>query len=206
MRAYGVPRYQINGPDWLDTETYEVIGTIPPGVSRLYIPEMLQELLAERFHLVVHREMRNVDALRLMVGSGGLRLEPCKDEACPRTSTTFVASTSAKPVRLLGARIQTSNMQRLAEQLSRALKRPVFDGTGVEGEFRIILPEKEEYFATPNVVISGTDSDLDSVETSPAGVPSVFAALKQAGLRLASHHGSLEFVIVDRADRSPSAQ
>src|SRR5207249_11631463 len=48
-RAYSVKDGQINGPDWLGSERYDIVAKLPPNSSRDQIPLMLQTLLAERF-------------------------------------------------------------------------------------------------------------------------------------------------------------
>ena len=59
MDAYGVYRFQVGAPAWMNSSRYDIIakaaGTVPPDQLR----PMLQTLLAERFHLTVHRERKN---------------------------------------------------------------------------------------------------------------------------------------------------
>jgi len=52
--AYGVAFDQISGPDWLETEIYSVAAKIPPNTTKDRFNLMLQNLLAERFHLTLH--------------------------------------------------------------------------------------------------------------------------------------------------------
>ena len=58
QRAYGVELDQVSGPPWIREEWYDVKAKIPAGTSMADFRLMLQHLLAERFHLVVHREAR----------------------------------------------------------------------------------------------------------------------------------------------------
>ena len=57
-RAYGLKSYQIVGPDWLPSDKFEIVAKLPDGSTASQIPEMLQVLLDERFHLKMHRESR----------------------------------------------------------------------------------------------------------------------------------------------------
>ena len=50
-RAYGVKPHQISGPDWLDSERYDIVATITAGAPREQIPLMLRTLLEDRFKL-----------------------------------------------------------------------------------------------------------------------------------------------------------
>src|SRR5580765_8306038 len=54
--SYGVKDYQVSGPDWLGTEIYDITATLPAGVTRDDVQVMIQNLLAERFKLTLHRD------------------------------------------------------------------------------------------------------------------------------------------------------
>ena len=58
--AYGVKPYQVRGPAWIDTETYEIAAIVPAGANKMQAANMLRELLVERFHLAAHRETREL--------------------------------------------------------------------------------------------------------------------------------------------------
>lgn len=78
-RAFGVSTDQITGPAWLRDVTsannYTVIATMPPDTTKEQFRKMLQNLLAERFHLVFHRETRNFPGYELVVDKGGPKLK-----------------------------------------------------------------------------------------------------------------------------------
>jgi uncharacterized protein (TIGR03435 family) len=82
--AYKIQSYQINGPDWIKTERFDILGKIPEGVSKDKVPEMLQALLAERFGLKFHRESQEHPIYALIVGKGGPKLkEAPPDDPAP---------------------------------------------------------------------------------------------------------------------------
>src|ERR1017187_9270985 len=60
LSAYDVKTYQIQGPAWLDTERFDVNATMPPETTREQFRAMLQNLLAERFKLTIHRETKEL--------------------------------------------------------------------------------------------------------------------------------------------------
>jgi uncharacterized protein (TIGR03435 family) len=70
-RAYLMKEYQVSGPAWMDTERYQIAAKIPAGATREQVPAMLRALLAERFHLVVRRETRQLPFYALLVAKGG---------------------------------------------------------------------------------------------------------------------------------------
>jgi uncharacterized protein (TIGR03435 family) len=78
--AYRVKPYQIDGPDWMKTERFEIQAKIPEGVSPDQVPEMLQALLAERFKLAIHREKKEQNVYALIVGKDGPKLKESSSE------------------------------------------------------------------------------------------------------------------------------
>jgi uncharacterized protein (TIGR03435 family) len=62
--AYNVQFYQIKGPDWMNwggsTGGYDIVAKIPEGTTKAQYRLMFQELLTERFHLVMHHETKEV--------------------------------------------------------------------------------------------------------------------------------------------------
>src|SRR3982751_6592380 len=56
--AYGVKAHQVVGPDSLGAVRFDIVATMPESATKEQIPALLQTLLADRFHLKVHRESR----------------------------------------------------------------------------------------------------------------------------------------------------
>jgi uncharacterized protein (TIGR03435 family) len=54
---------------------YVIDATMPPGTTKEQYRAMLQNLLAERFHLAVHHETRNFPGYELAVAKGGPKLK-----------------------------------------------------------------------------------------------------------------------------------
>jgi uncharacterized protein (TIGR03435 family) len=76
-------------------------------------------------------------------------------------------------------------LAQFADLLSGQMGRPVFDLTGLRGDYSFVL-----YFAPENA---------DSSE------PFLFAALpEQLGLKLEARKGPVELLVVDRAERVPT--
>jgi uncharacterized protein (TIGR03435 family) len=74
--AYKVKPYQISGPAWVAVDRYDIMAKLPDGASKDQVPEMLQTLLAERFKLTIHRDNKDHNVYALVVGKGGLKLQP----------------------------------------------------------------------------------------------------------------------------------
>src|ERR1700761_4640437 len=73
--AYEVKSYQVSGPDWMNTERFEILAKIPEGGAKEQVPGMLKTLLQERFKLAVHKESKDHSVYALVVGKGGSKLK-----------------------------------------------------------------------------------------------------------------------------------
>jgi uncharacterized protein (TIGR03435 family) len=82
--AYEVKDYQITGPDWLNgvmsAERFNIEATMPEGATEKQVPQMLQALLADRFKLVIRREMKDQQAYAMVVGKGGVKMKPSEPD------------------------------------------------------------------------------------------------------------------------------
>lgn len=83
MNAYGVKGYQISGPSWLDSERYDIAAKIPKGATKEQFMLMLQNLLAERFKLTLHREKKDLPMYALVVGKNGPKMKESVEGAVP---------------------------------------------------------------------------------------------------------------------------
>jgi uncharacterized protein (TIGR03435 family) len=146
---------------------------------------MLQNLFAERFHLVLHPETRQMPTYSLVVAKGGAKLHPVDDGP---------QSTSGRPGRLEATRI---TMDKLANLLSRMTGQPVLNETGLTGVFTFTVEWAPDETQHP-------DGSPEAV-TPAAGGPSLFSALQeQLGLKLDGRKAPAEVLVVDRIDRTPT--
>ncbi|MEO8597344.1 MAG: TIGR03435 family protein [Candidatus Solibacter sp.] len=86
QNAYNVKGYQINGPKWLDSERYDIVAKIPHGTTKEDFRLMLQNLLAERFKLTLHRESKELPIYSLVVGKNGPKMKEVVDETPQATA------------------------------------------------------------------------------------------------------------------------
>jgi len=73
--AYKVRTYQVDGPSWLATERFDVVGTYPEGATKADAPAMLRALLEERFKLSAHKQTQEHKVLALVVGKNGPKMK-----------------------------------------------------------------------------------------------------------------------------------
>ncbi len=100
--AYGVPYWRLSGgPDWLDSDAYDIAGTFPGNTPQDQVKLMLQTLFADRFKLAIHREMKDYPVYALVVhGKGRPKLKkqrPMANTIQGAARGTFNFITSAWP-------------------------------------------------------------------------------------------------------------
>ena len=181
--AYGISPdrdYAISGPAWIGTERYDIVAKVPAETARPEMLRMLQALLADRFHLEMHRADKEMRVYLLTVARSGIKLK-----AAPARGENF----TWRPGHIA---VQSESMAELADRLSRpffGLGAPVIDSTGVSGVFDFVLdwtPETVQPDATPG--------------------PSLFNALEeQLGLKLETARRSVGVLVIDRVERIPTA-
>ena len=70
--AYGIQNDQISGgPKWLDTDRYDIEARTSRPITEDQDQPLLQNLLADRFRLKVHREQRELTVYGLMLAKNG---------------------------------------------------------------------------------------------------------------------------------------
>ena len=86
MSAWHLNRDQIaGGPNWLETAGWDIDARFPAGASPAQAPLMMQAMLADRFHLVTHRETRMLPVYTLTVAKAESNCKKATAaEACPR--------------------------------------------------------------------------------------------------------------------------
>jgi uncharacterized protein (TIGR03435 family) len=182
--AYGwTNEEQIAGPDWIRDRSirFTIEAKAAPDTTLEQSQLMLQTLLKERFRLELHREPRKIPHLILSVGKDG----PKFSKANPGMPSGRI---SYMPGNLEYRGIAVSAF---AVLLSRLIKQPVLDRTGLTGLYDLKL----EW--TPD------DAPL-SADTGPTPKPDVFTAVRQQlGLKLEVSKEPLEVLVVDRAEKVP---
>ena len=52
--AFGVYWDRIVGPDWIQTDRYDIVANVPSGTTKEQAIQMLRNLFVERFHMTFH--------------------------------------------------------------------------------------------------------------------------------------------------------
>jgi uncharacterized protein (TIGR03435 family) len=74
--AFNLEEFQYVAPSWMSDHIYDVVAKVPPGTNRDQFRVMLQDLLIERFRIVLHHEQRTTEIYELTIGKGGLKMKP----------------------------------------------------------------------------------------------------------------------------------
>lgn len=86
LRAYGLWPSQLSGPEWMEYVRFDISGKLPEGASQTDFPEMLQNLLAERFGLKAHTETKPMSAYALVVTKHGPKMTASAPDETPGAS------------------------------------------------------------------------------------------------------------------------
>lgn len=184
-RAYDIDVSQIyGGPSWIDSDSYDITAKIPgdgPQPSDDRVAQMIQSLLADRFHLIVHHEPRQISGYALVLSKKGAKMEHAKpDQQGSRMNASNTHITA-----------ENLTMEAFAKDLSRYrdIGEFVVDQTGLKGGFNFTLdwmPERP-------------DSKPDA---SPDDRPSIFTAVEeQLGLKLERAKVPVQPIVIDRAEK-----
>jgi uncharacterized protein (TIGR03435 family) len=205
--AYGVdPERVYGGPSWLEMNRFDVFAKTSGASNAQSRALMLQALLAERFHLVVHKDNKPTAAFALTVakkpqlkeaeGSGdagckfdfqNTQQQPPPADGGPSVITlpvfiytchnTTMATFAGGLIEVPGAAQYFSN-------------RPVVDQTGLQGAWDFTLK------FTPKVPAG--------LAVKGESMPLFDALEKQLGLKLEASTASLPVIVVDSVNEKPT--
>jgi uncharacterized protein (TIGR03435 family) len=223
--AYDVQEDQIaGGPSWLNREHFDVLATDGAAPAERAAPQpgrptrrqlMLRALLADRFKLAVHTEVRDrpvfalvlarrdgklgpglvradvdcgaIEAARRSQGNDAPKESPARLENCGRSMAPGVILARGQTMpEVAAAFAQLSNT-------GMSLNRPVVDRTGLSGNFDVNLR------FTPEHIPDASDGPFPLPD--PGG-PSLFTAVQeQSGLKLESQRGPVDVLVIDQAEK-----
>jgi uncharacterized protein (TIGR03435 family) len=197
--AYDVELYQISGPAWLDTEPYMIIAKVPEGATKEQVNPMWQNLLKDRFGVVVHHESRMFQAEEVTLAKGAFKLkETDLPDSAPqlmpgmglKTGPDGLPQLPAAGLEVMGdgeARRLLARAQSLADVaswLAQVAGHPVIDKTGLTGKYDF-------------------SAELDLSQPCVSCVIAI-ALEQELGLKLVKSTVSLDVIVVDHAEKVPT--
>ena len=185
--AYSVQNVQIvDAPEWMKTERWDVTG-VPDVAGIPNLPQfqsMMRKLLAERFGLTAHRQMREMPVFALTVTKGGPKMEKSAldPNGGPGNNGNGAGGVESH-------RYTNTAMPDLALMLMIYTDRPIVDRTGLEGRFDFPL--------------RWTKDETAAMAASTADAPpGLFTAMQeQLGLKLEPLKAEADVLVVDKVER-----
>ena len=211
-------REMIGGPDWIDKDRFDVVVQAEKGAA-LTDPDgfpgpvfaMLRAVLAERFGLVTHNEVRERPVYALMTARADRRLGAgltVADGDCGDAMRKMVAPVPGQrppgpprfwcgggPGRIRG---NVVTLAMFGNILGGTVGRLVIDRTGVQGHFNITL----DYTPEAGITSIGPPDAPPPDPPVARDAPSLFTALQeQLGLKLESTRAPVDVLVIDRASQ-----
>lgn len=175
----------VGGPNWISSDRRDIIAKTDRPATREEQNKMLQRLLVDRFKLKVHWETRQRPQYKLVIAKGGPKLHAVQDGDSNARAAGIRISKGLMDAHGIGT-------DEFAGLLRGELGRPVVDGTGLTGQYDFKLqwvPDESQ----PN---SGGE-----VAPPDATGPSIFAAIRELGLKLEAIKGPVEVLVVDSVEK-----
>ena len=182
----------LNLPDWASAESFDIVAKLDEAIVAEWqkLPEaeikrrqqpMLQSLLADRFELKVHHEIRQLSVFNLVVAKGG-----------PKLKVSFAPGNSYSGMSNGYITGQGISMHAFVFSLSNEMGRQVVDNTGLTSNYDLTLTW------APNEMQASSDPSTTGADVGP----SVFAAIQeQLGLKLVPSKGPVDVIVIDHIER-----
>jgi uncharacterized protein (TIGR03435 family) len=220
LRAYDVQSFQISAPDWLSTEKYNITAKVPDGATKEQCNRMLQNLLAERFHLELHHETRDLSGFELAMGRNGPRLKVSEDAGAVETpASTEPPKTDANGYPILSGpgllmmegvkgksvvvflTARSQPLSALVALLTREFRMPILDKTGQTGRFDFRLEFAPQ---APGALPAASSPDGAPMVMDDSAPNLTTAVQQQLGMRLNAKKVPTDILVIDHADRVPT--
>lgn len=185
--AYDTPPFQISGPTWINDLRFDVIAKSDSGGDDAKLRLMLQTLLAGRFGLKTHTEQKEMQVYAITLAKGGPKFQESKDEGPPVFDRGGPTMLTAHHV----------TMKDVAIQISQPLGRPVIDETGLTGKYEIKI-DVAAYMQSQAGDGKANEPQIDVMSV-------LFNALQsQLGVKLDSKKATVNFLVIDHAEKTPT--
>jgi uncharacterized protein (TIGR03435 family) len=224
VTAYDLKYYQFSGLPWMDSSFFDVVAKVPQGATREQFLVTLQNLLADRFKLKVHRESKEIPLYQLVIARNGQTFSTEAKKPGEERGTAAVAPSPGRakvvldengfPILQPGGppmlsmpdgharmRATQETMEQFVNFLSFQVEKPVVNGTGLTGRYDFILSWVGN--PSPSIPAGAVGAEAPNVQ-APSGLGLMGALQKQLGLRLESRKGPIDILVVDHAERDPT--
>ena len=194
--AYALPAYRvIGGPAWTRTDRFDVDARAGRDIALEGMRRMVQALLADRFHLVVRTEQREMALYTLLLarddGSLGPGLRQSAAGCAPPEGRGETMEERITPNGSTSTRRTCAPITSLVSTLSSALQSPVDDKTALTGRWDSEISFLNERRRRTDPAVAASD---------PNEAPALLTAVQeQLGLKLESRRGPVDVLVVESA-------
>ena len=197
--AYGIQEFRISGgPRWMRTSRFNIEAKAPAAVDERVMMLMLRSLLADRFTVSLHRELKEMPAHVLLLSRKGPRPQQSSSPES-RPIRIGLSGSQANPESPRFQLRGDASMEQLAAFLANVMRNPVIDATGLAGVFDINIEFASETFGKK---LKGGERDASVGVAPPLEAPDseLADALQiQMGLRLETQRRPIETLVIDGA-------
>jgi uncharacterized protein (TIGR03435 family) len=182
-RAYDLMPRRIHAPEWMGQRRYSISARAASNTPEGHIPEMLQNLLADRFRMKLHWDEKEESGYLLTITKGGPKLKQS-----PSGATRGTSMRSNGHLEWIAY-----SMTDFAAALSVDMGETVINTTNLSAVYDISVDAAPD--SMPGFRFgSGTDSSF----------PTIFEALRQLGLSLVPGKVMVKDLVVDSAVKVPT--
>jgi uncharacterized protein (TIGR03435 family) len=146
--AFELKDWELDGPQWLDSNLYDAQAIMPEGSNRADARPMVQAMLRDRFGLKFHREARDLPVMALVVSKAGFRLHAVADTGHPTQEGGWDKSGGPFHIRAKEVSLQT-----VAQMLNHMMELTVVDQTGLTGLYDVDVRGPELDLASLNSIL-----------------------------------------------------
>jgi uncharacterized protein (TIGR03435 family) len=212
--AYDLQPWEYVGPDWVHNVRFDFVAKIPTGTTKEVFRAMLQNLLATRFKLSLHREKRPMEVYELTLAKNGPKFhesgpqEPTREAGDPaegpkRDKDGFPILTNRASMAVVPghARIRSADqpLSWFVQMLSGQLQSPVIDSTRLTAKYDFTVS-----WAFSGNSSAPTPADGPAPVLEPYRPALIEAVQSQLGLKLERKKGQAEVLVVDHLEKTPT--
>lgn len=185
---YRIPGSRIvGGPDWFDSQRYDVLAKADHESSLHDLHTMFQNLLADRFGLKFHIETKTGPVYELVVDKSGVKMK-----ADGVADEMRLAVIPKGPGEFVGTKVPMSYLCFFLGQQITGTDRPVIDKTGLTQAYDFTLTFLPDFPGVPT----------DKLDPQLQARPALFDAVKeQLGLKLELTRGPVDSFVIDHIER-----
>ena len=181
--AYDLKAWQIQGPEWIATERFDIVAKASARAPAEQMKLMLQQLLTERFQLRMHHGRKEGPVMALVVARGGPKLQAA-------TADSDKEPPKGKPLAPGAMRwsFQNASLDVLEKPLSTPDWNPVINMTGLTGRFDFTYERPARDPEHPAEWLGDVQRALQN----------------QLGLTLTPRRALVDILIIDSGQKAPT--